>query len=371
MRFIALLVALTLMAVLLSGCGADTTPASAPADTPATPIAATTSSTTIAPAPASTPVAPQSSPTSAPAPTSTPTPTATPAPTLAPTPTPTPATPTPEPTPSLFPITITDSNGNDVTFDAPPERIIAFDSAAVEILYALGEQGRIAGTHTFVDYPPETADIPKVGDAFNLDFEQVVAQDPDLVYIFFDRFVPELQGLGLKVLYIESLSDDLEEAMEHFRLWGRIIGNPEAADDQISEIQARIQSIEESLADVEQGPRVYHHGFDFWTPGGNTLMARIYELLKADLVTSDLEDYVQISPEELVLRDPQIIVTSEFNQQQVLDSDALAGTTAVKNGAVVLTGRGSLDVAGTRLMDAIEELAELLYPDRFSTGSSS
>lgn len=304
MRFIALLVALTLMAVLLSGCGADATPASAPADTP-------------------------------------------------------------EPTPSLFPITITDSNGNDVTFDAPPERIIAFDSAAVEILYALGEQGRIAGTHTFVDYPPETADIPRVGDAFNLDFEQVVAQDPDLVYIFFDRFVPELQDLGLKVLYIKSLSDDLEEAMEHFRLWGSIIGNPDAANDQISEIQARIQSIEESLADVEQGPRVYHHGFDFWTPGGNTLMARIYELLKADLVTSDLEDYVQISPEELVLRDPQIIVTSEFNQQQVLDSDALAETTAAKTGAVVLTGRGSLDVAGTRLMDAIEELAELIYPDRF------
>ena len=363
MRFIALLVALTLMAVMLAallpGCGAGTTPASAPADTPATPIAAATSSTTIAPAPASTPVAPQSSPTSAPAPTSTPTATATPAP------------PTPEPTPSLFPITITDSNGNDITFDAPPERIIAFDSAAVEILYALGEQGRIAGTHTFVDYPPETANIPRVGDAFNLDFEQVVAQDPDLVYIFFDRFVPELQGLGLKVLYIKSLSDDLEQTMEHFRLWGRIIGNPEAASDQISEIQARIQSIEESLADVEQGPRVYHHGFDFWTPGGNTLMARIYELLKADLVTSDLEDYVQISPEELVLRDPQIIVTSEFNQQQVLDSDALAETTAVKNGAVVLTGRGSLDVAGTRLMDAIEELAELLYPDRFSTGSSS
>ena len=359
MRLIGFLVALILMAVLLAGCGADTTPASAPADTPATPIAAATSSTTVAPAPDSTPVTPQPAPANAPAPTSTPTPTAAPAP------------PTPEPTSSLFPIIITDSNGNDVTFDAPPERIIAFDSAAVEILYALGEQGRIAGTHTFVDYPPETADIPRVGDAFNLDFEQVVAQDPDLVYIFFDRFVPELEGLGLKVLYIKSLSDNLEEAMEHFRLWGRITGNPDAANDQISEIQARIQSIEESLADVEQGPRVYHHGFDFWTPGGNTLMARIYELLKADLVTSDLEDYVQISPEELVLRDPQIIVTSEFNQQQVLDSDALAETTAVKNGAVVLTGRGSLDVAGTRLMDAIEELAELLYPDRFSTGSSS
>ena len=268
------------------------------------------------------------------------------------------------PTP-LFPLTITDSNGNDITFDAPPERIIAFDSAAVEILYALGEQDRIVGTHTFVDYPPETAAIPKVGDAFNMDFEQVVAQDPDLVYIFFDRFVPELQDLGLKVLYIKSLSDDLEQTMEHFRLWGRILGNPDSADAEISTIQARIQAIEDKLADMEQGPRVYHHGFDFWTPGGNTLMARIYELLKADLVTADLEDYVQISPEELVLRDPEVIIANEFNIQQVHDSAALAETTAVRNGSVVQTSRGSLDVAGTRLMDAIEELAELIYPDRF------
>ena len=51
MRLIGFLVALILMAVLLTGCGADTTPASAPADTPATPIAAATSSTTVAPAP--------------------------------------------------------------------------------------------------------------------------------------------------------------------------------------------------------------------------------------------------------------------------------------------------------------------------------
>ena len=272
---------------------------------------------------------------------------------------------TPGTAPSLFPLTITDSNGNYVTFDAPPERIIAFDSAAVEILYALGEEGRIVGTHTFVDYPPETADIPRVGDAFNMDFEQLVAQDPDLVYVFFDRFLPELEDLGLRVLYIKSLSDTLEETMEHFRLWGHIVGNPEGAHAEISSIQSRAQAIEDKLADMGQGPRVYHHGFDFWTPGGNTLMARIYELLKTELVTADLEDYVQISPEELVLRDPEVIVTNEFNLQQVLDSDALAGTTAVKNGAVVQTSRGSLDVAGTRLMDAIEELAELLYSDRF------
>ena len=353
MRLIGLLVGLTLMVILMAGCGGATTPAPTVAATPDAPTPSSIPARTAAPTATSTPVTAQPMPTSTPAPTPMPG-------------TPTPVPPTLAPTPSLFPLTIMDSNGDQITFEAPPERIIAFDSAAVEILYALGEEHRIVGTHTFVDYPPETADIPRVGDAFNMDFEQLVAQEPDLVYVFFDRFVPALQDLGLKVLYVESLNHNLEEAMEHFRLWGSIIGNPGAADNEISDIQARIQAIEDSLADVGQGPRVYHHGFDFWTPGGDTLMARIYELLKAEMVTTDIEGYAQISPEELVLRDPEVIVTSEFNQQQVLDSDALAGTTAVQQGAVVLTQRGSLDVAGTRLVDAIEELAELLYPERFS-----
>ena len=385
MRLTGLLVSLILAVALMIGCGGDATPAatSTPAATP-NPAAATSTpmlampiaSPTAAPAPTTAPVAPAPTATPRPAPVSTPAPAPTPMPTPTPAPSPTPApaprptstptpAPTPTPTPSLFPLTIIDGNGADFVFEEAPERIIAFDSAAVEILYALGEEHRIVGTHTFVDYPPETADIPRVGDAFNMDFEQVVAQDPDLVYLFFDRFLPELQDLGLRVLYLQSLNHDLEETMEHFRLWGRITGNPQAAEDEIADIQRRIQALQDALADVEEGPRVYHHGFDFWTPGGDTLVGRLYALLKAQLVTSEVEGYVQISPEEVVAKDPQVIITSEFAAQQVLDSDALAETTALREGAVAMTQRGSLDVAGTRLMDAVEELAEILYPDRF------
>lgn len=270
-----------------------------------------------------------------------------------------------EPVTVSFPLTITGSNGKDITFDAPPERIIAYDGSAVEILYALGEEHRIVGTHSFVTYPPATADIPKVGDAFNIDLEQLVAQKPDLVYVFFDRFVPEMEDLGLKVLFAKSLNNNLDETMDHFRLWGRMTGNPEAAEIEVSRIQARIEALRQQLASVGQGPRVYHHTFDFWAPGGDTLMARIYELLKAQLVTTEIQGYAQISPEEVVVRDPEVIVTDEFAQQQVLDSGALQDTSAVKAGMVVVPQRGSLAIAGTRLMDAIEELAELLYPDLF------
>ena len=341
---LALAGVLVLGLILMAACGEDPTPL---------PIAT----------PTSTP-APSPTPTSTPFPSPTPAATATPTPLPTDRPTPTPA-PTPSPIPALFPVAITDSNGNQVTFDAAPQRIIAYDAAAVEILYAIGEADRIAGTHSFVTYPPETEGIPKVGDAFNMDFEQVVAQEPDLVYIFFDRFLPELEELGLKVLYIRSLNHDLAETMEHFRLWGRITGNLDAAEAEVAEIQARVGALQKRLGDVEKGPRVYHHTFDFWAPGGDTLMGAIYDLLKADLVSKEISGYLQISPEEIVVKDPEVIVTSESAAQQITETEALQRTSAARSGRVVIPQRGSFDVAGTRLMDAIEEMAELLYPDLF------
>ena len=89
----------------------------------------------------------------------------------------------------LFPVTITDSNGTDLVFDKPPERIVVFDAAALEILFAIGEGDRIIATHSFVSYPPETDTIPRVGDAFNMDIEAIIAMEPDLVFIFAPTFL--------------------------------------------------------------------------------------------------------------------------------------------------------------------------------------
>ena len=39
-----------------------------------------------------------------------------------------------------------------------------------------------------------------------MDIEAIVALEPDLVYVFYDRFNADLERAGLKVLYVKSLS---------------------------------------------------------------------------------------------------------------------------------------------------------------------
>ena len=275
------------------------------------------------------------------------------------------ATATPTSTPAMFPFTIIDSNGMEMTFDAPPERIIPYDSAAVEILFAIGEGHRVVGTHSFVNYPPEADAIPKVGSAFALNLEEIVALEPDLVYLFFDRFLADLEEVGIKALYTQSLSHTVDDVLEHFRLWGRLTGNVQAAEREIALFQGRLDILKDKLKDVEHGPRVYNHTFGFWTPGPDTLEGDIFNLLKAEMVTKEISGYVQISPEEVLVRDPEVIITSVDAVSEITDDPALQSVTAVKNGRVLVPELASLFIAGPRLIDVIEEIAEFLYPELF------
>ncbi|MQF65349.1 hypothetical protein FIM04_04465 [SAR202 cluster bacterium AC-409-J13_OGT_754m] len=266
----------------------------------------------------------------------------------------------------VFPIYLTNSDGTQTILEEFPERIVVFDAAAVEILFAIGEEDRIVGTHEFVVYPREVDGIAKVGDAFNMNFEAVLDKEPDLVYMFFSRFVPELKQLGLTVLYLDSLDTDINSVMEHFRLWGLVTGQSDLSNREIGEFQERLNRVKQALVDIDEGPRVYHHTTDYWTPGEDTLIGSIYKLLKADLITNDISGYDQMNLEDIVERDPEVIVTPANSAEQIIGNRAIAKTTAVLNQRVVIYDEALLSIAGPRLIDGIEELARLLYPNKFS-----
>ena len=346
--------------VLGIACGDDPTPTPVPTAMP-TPTA------TPQPAPTDTPVPPPPAATAVPVSQLTPTPRSTPTPRPTPTATQAPApTPTPSPTspPSLFPLTIIDSNGKEFVFDAPPERIVAYDSAAVEILFAIGQGHRVAGTHDFVDYPPETAGIPRVGDAFSVNAEAIIELDPDLIFTFFASPVDALEATGAPVLLLDSLDSDIDDVIEHFRLWGRVTDSVDEAEIQVVGIQARLDALAERLEPVEQGPTLYDHSFDFWTPGGDTLHGAIYQLLKVQMITREQSGWAQLSPEQIVIKDPDVIIANSFDVEQLTGNSAFDNVKAVKEGRIIMTQQ-SFSVAGTRLIAAIEEMAALLYPELF------
>ena len=355
------LAAAVLMALLLTvmaACDPQPTESTA-ADAPSPPTVAPTTAATAAPV---TPVLTTAAPPT-PRPTATLTPTPTPEPTATPMPEPT-ATPSPEPTEAaIYPLTVQATDGREVVFDSPPERIIAFDSAVVEILFAIGEADRIVATHDFVTYPPETESIARVGDAFNMNIEAAVALEPDLVFVFFDRFVEDLEGAGLKVLYIQTLSDDFFAIADRIRLWGRIVGAPESAEAVAQEFEDRLEAIRATMEQIDKGPTVFHDTGGLWTPGQGTLLQAVFDLLKLENIASDIEGYAQLSPELIVERNPEVIISGS---PEGFDGEgAFKDVRAVQDGAIYSLSTDALSIASQRFVEGIEELALLIYPELF------
>ena len=269
----------------------------------------------------------------------------------------------PTPIPAVFPVSVKSGDGREVTFDMPPERIVAFDSAVVEILFAIGEGARIVGTHQYVSYPPEASEIARVGDAFNMDIEATVALEPDLVFVFFDRFVQDLERSGIKVLYIPTLSDDFESIADSIRTWGRIVGNPSAAEFVARDFEFRVASIRSTMEPVGLGPTVFQDVGGFWTPGQGTIMQEVFDLLKLENVAHDIEGYAQISPEVIVERNPTVIFTS--NPESFTDEPAFESMRAVRHGTLLTLSTDALSVQSPRFIEGVEEMARLVYPGLF------
>lgn len=65
--------------------------------------------------------------------------------------------------------------------DAAPRRIAALAPHVVEMLFLLGAGDRIVATVDYADHPPAARELPRIGDAFALSLEALVASRPDLV----------------------------------------------------------------------------------------------------------------------------------------------------------------------------------------------
>ena len=262
-----------------------------------------------------------------------------------------------------YPIAIMSSDGEIVTFASAPQRIIAFDSSAVEILFDIGESNKVIATHSFATHPSAVSNLPKVGDAFNLDLEAIVALEPDLVFVFYESNVQPLRKLGLKVLYIKTLDHNFEKTTELIRMWGRITNNMEGASTSINDFNTKIDIISKKIDSSTKGPRIFQDIGGLWTPGTNTLVHEVFELLKADNIAKEIDGYAQISPEIIVEKNPQIIITP--NPEVFLENKAYENVSAVKNNKIYSLQSDSLSVPGPRFPDGIIEIAKYMYPNKF------
>jgi iron complex transport system substrate-binding protein len=294
----------------------------------------------------------------------------TPAPTEATVATP---TSTPEPTPiEVPPLVVADSDGFEVEFAELPSRIISFSPGATEILFAIGAGDQVIAADQFSDFPAETADLEQVSYSAP-DPERSLGLDPDLVIMATNQqeSVEQFRGLGLVVLF-NLEPDSVEGVLENISLLGKVTGHDEEAAALVDEMESRIEAVETALADVESGPRVFYELSDgLYTAAPQTFIGGYLSLLKASNVAAGAESpFPQLTVEALIEANPEVILLADAafldgGPESVSARSGWDAIDAVINGRLYPVDPDIGNRPGPRIVDAIEQVAALLYPELF------
>ena len=104
-------------------------------------------------------------------------------------------------------VSVVDDRGAVLRRDLPAQRVIALAPHLTELVFAAGAGDRLVARVRDSDFPPEARAVVEVGDAAGLDFERIVALQPDLVLAWGSGNrrvdVQRLERLGLAVVVLE------------------------------------------------------------------------------------------------------------------------------------------------------------------------
>ncbi len=277
----------------------------------------------------------------------------------------------PSPSPAAFPVTVTDSNGKQITFESSPEGIVALAPSFVEILFAIGAGDSVVAVDENTDFPPEAATKTKLS-GFEPSLEGVAALEPDLVIIFFDPGGLEdaLEGLGIPVLFLDTPAS-IQGVFDQIELLSSVTGRLDEAESLIADMQAGIDAIVAELAGVQEGPRIFHElDSTFFTVGPGSFVADLYGLLNAQNIADATGDaFPQMSAEAIIEADPEVIILAdaEFGEsaETVKARPGWENVSAVQSDRIFPVDPDLVSRPGPRLVEGLETLGKLLYPEKF------
>jgi len=276
------------------------------------------------------------------------------------------------------PLVFVDDLGNSIEFADYPQRIVSISPSTTEILFAIGAGDKVVGRDDYSVNPDEALEVTSVGALWSdLPTEAILALEPDLVVaaqIISEDQVQALRGLGLNV-YWQANPTTYEDLWKNLRNFGKLTDHENETEALIVELDARVKTVQEKVAPLSDHPTVFYE-LDAtdpsapWTTGAGTFIDYIIANAGGSNAVSDIEgDYIQISTEELIAANPDVILLADapygVTPEAVAERPGWDAITAVANGALYPIDPNIMSVPGPRLVDALEETAKILHPDVF------
>lgn len=283
---------------------------------------------------------------------------------------------------------VIENMGEKLVFTEPPQRAVALNQHATEVMLALGLEDSMVGTAYLDDqilpeYKEQYDKIPVLSEQYPSQ-EVFFAANPDFAYAgwksaFTEKTLgsrAELAGQGVQTYVQESSNKPgptMDDVYQDILNIGRIFRVEERAQALVDDMKQKVGQIQESIGTVSEPVKVfvYDSGDDTAFTAANTYLTSLINMAGGKNIFDDIEKgWATVSWEEVVNRNPDVIVIVDYGDTSVeqkkallLSNAALADVAAIKNKRFVVMPL-SAAAEGIRAPMALRTLANGFYPDK-------
>jgi iron complex transport system substrate-binding protein len=263
-------------------------------------------------------------------------------------------------------------------FAGSPRRVVSLIPAVTEMLFAMGEGGRLVGVSSYDRFPPEVSRIRAVGGLLDPSAEAILSLKPDLVVLYATQveLKERLERAGVPFFSYEHRT--LTDITSTLRAIGARIESKSRADELAIDMERAIDTTRASVAGLKRPRTMLVFGREpdslrnIAASGGYGFLHDMLEAAGGDDIFADLrQQSVQVSTEMILARQPDVIVelryggsiTSTDARREIRAWENLASVPAVRAHRVYVLVGDEFVVPGPRVVDAIRRLARTLHPE--------
>jgi iron complex transport system substrate-binding protein len=292
------------------------------------------------------------------------------------------STPTvePNPAPEEPRLVLIEGDGTEVVLDEMPERLVVLSVNTAGILAALGVMP--VGIANTARAPEALKDVPQVGIPMSPDIEQIIGLRPDLV-ISSSTFKATQKSMfeqnNIKAYFIDN--QRYTDVVANIEMFGELFNKEAEAQALIDGIKVREQALLHSLANKNKvQPTVmviFGTAASFMLSSQYSYVGEMVAILGGKNVTESMTvpgnaAHLPFSLENVVALNPDVILrishgnpmeTKAMFEREFASNPLWSHISAVQNDRVYdLSQALFFSNPGLTAIDALEELAQILYP---------
>jgi len=256
-------------------------------------------------------------------------------------------------------------------------RVVSFSPALTDMLFEMGLGDHVVGVTTQCTLPPGV-DRPRVGDAFTVRAEPILAVEPDVVLTQsdskeFETLTRIKPGIKVEHFTIERL-DDIPAAVERI---GELTAEPTLAAKINKEFRDTLKQVASRVRGKDRPRVLFIMGYENPSTGGaGSFIDDMIRQAGGINAAGNLSRWANLNLDAIIISKPDIIVCLLDNLENAPDAQKakdywlkIESLPAARSGRVYVVTDPLWTIPTPRLAKYVEKLSDIIHPSDVQSSS--